>query len=127
MVVLETIFFHRRSCREVIERYGAATAPPPGLVDALEFPGAGETMFWIAERQTLVPGDRLVGAEDASAGLRLCPQSWMRYLDPPPSAADLAAMLAPLLELDCEAVLVSHGEPVLSGGAAAIARALETA
>jgi hypothetical protein len=127
VAVLQTIHFHRRSCPEVTARYGAARVPPPGLVDALEFPDAGETMFWIAELQALVPGDRLLGAEDGGGTLRLCPQSWMRYLAPPPGAAELAAMLAPLLELDCEAVLVSHGEPVLSGGAAAIARALETA
>ena len=84
-------------------------------------------MFWLHEHSTLVPGDRLLGAEDGSGTLRLCPQSWLRYLDSPPSEAELAALLTPLLELDCEAVLVSHGEPVLSGGAAAIARALQTA
>ncbi|HLW95644.1 MAG TPA: hypothetical protein VKS25_09720 [Solirubrobacteraceae bacterium] len=127
VAVLETVRFHGRSGAEVIVRYGAGTAPPGGLVEALEFPAADETMFWLHEHSTLVPGDRLLGAEDGSGALRLCPQSWLRYLDPPPSEAELAALLAPLLELDCEAVLVSHGEPVLSGGAAAIARALEAA
>jgi len=125
--VLETVRFHGRSGAEVIVRYGAATAPPGGIVEALDFPAADETMFWLHEHGALVPGDRLLGAEDGSGALRLCPQSWLRYLDSPPSEAELAALLAPLLELDCEAVLVSHGEPVLSGGAAAITRALQTA
>ena len=84
-------------------------------------------MFWLPEHEALVPGDRLLGAEDGSGELRLCPESWLRYLDPAPSAAALAAILAPLLELPCEAVLVPHGEPVLTGGAAAIARALQAA
>jgi hypothetical protein len=127
VVVLETIGFHRRSCGAVIERYGASTAPPPGLVEPLAFPAAGETMFWLGEHDTLVPGDRLLGAQDGSGALRLCPDSWLGYLEPAPSQAELAAMLAPLRELACESVLVSHGEPVLSRGTAAIARALEPA
>ena len=40
------------------------------------------------------------------------------------TTAALRAALAPLLELDAELVLVSHGEPVLRGGAAALRAAL---
>jgi hypothetical protein len=127
VAVLQTVRFHGRSKLDVMMRYRASTAPPGGVVEALEFPTADETMFWLHEHSALVPGDRLLGAEDGSGALHLCPQSWLRYLDAPPSDAELAALLAPLLELDCEAVLVSHGEPVLSGGAAAIARALQAA
>ena len=39
--------------------------------------------------------------------------------------SDLAAELRPLLELPVERVLTSHGPPVTSGGAAALAAALE--
>ena len=38
-----------------------------------------------------------------------------------------APTLAPLLELPCERVLVTHGEPVLSGGAAALRAAVSAA
>jgi hypothetical protein len=37
---------------------------------------------------------------------------------------ELRAALGPLLDLPAELVLVSHGEPVVRGGRAAIARAL---
>ena len=38
--------------------------------------------------------------------------------------SDLRELLRPLLELPIERVLVSHGEPVLSGGRDALAEAL---
>jgi hypothetical protein len=72
-----------------------------------------------------VPGDRLIG--DGRGGVRLCPESWLRYL---PGGVDLAALreaMAPLLELPVEMVLVSHGEPVLRDGAAKVAAALRGA
>ena len=82
-------------------------------------------MFWLAEHRALVPGDRLVGAR--GGGLRLCPESWLRYLprESRPSRAQLAARIRPLLDLPIERVLVSHGEPILSGGRHALARALD--
>jgi hypothetical protein len=39
--------------------------------------------------------------------------------------ADLATRLRPLLDLPIESVLVSHGEPVLTDGRAALADALD--
>jgi hypothetical protein len=86
----------------------------PAGVEAIPIRGAGETMFWIGEHRALVPGDRLLG--DGRGGLRLCPESWMRYLRRPLSAERLSRLLRPLLELPIEAVLVSHGEPVLEDG-----------
>ena len=65
-----------------------------------------------------VPWDDLLGAE---GGVRLCPSSWLGR----GRVSDLAAELRPLLELPVERVLTSHGPPVTSGGAAALARALE--
>jgi hypothetical protein len=41
------------------------------------------------------------------------------------SQAQLRKALQPLLELPVEMVLVSHGEPVLSGGREALVRALD--
>jgi hypothetical protein len=91
-------------------------------VRALPFQAFDETMFWIAEHRALVPGDRLIGSD---AGLALCPQSWLRYIDPALTIAELREALGVLRELDVELVLVSHGEPVLTGAAAALSRALD--
>jgi hypothetical protein len=40
---------------------------------------------------------------------------------------ELAALMQPLVDLPIERVLVSHGEPVLRGGRAALARAIADA
>lgn len=119
--VLLTIGFHERSRGRFVSRYGAGEQAPAG-VEALAFPELDETMYWLAAARTLVPGDRLLGA--GGGGLALCPQSWLRYIEPTPTLAQVREQLAVLLELDIEAVLVSHGEPVLTAGAAAIAAAL---
>lgn len=126
--ILTTIKWHRRSRDELAQRYGARTSRArealPAGVETRRIRGAGETMFWLAEHGALVPGDRLMGAP--GGGLRLCPESWLGYLprDSRPSVAELAARMRPLLELPIEMVLVSHGEPVLSGGRRALERAL---
>ena len=120
VAVLVTIDWHRRSSGEAIERYGASTEPPAG-VEAIAFPEAGETMFWLPGPRALVPGDRLLGSD---GGLRLCPDSWLRYLPSRIGLAELRQQLGRLLELPIEVVLVSHGEPVLSDGRDALADAL---
>ena len=43
---------------------------------------------------------------------------------PPVTLTDLAALLRPLLDLPIERVLVSHGQPVLAGGCAALTEAI---
>jgi hypothetical protein len=126
---LTTIGFHRRSRDDFVARYGAPTsraaeALPEG-VEAVPLRGAGEVMFWLAEHRALVAGDRLLG--DGSGGLRLCPQSWLRYLPGPPTLGQLRELLRPLLERPIEMVLVSHGEPVLARGRQAVAAALAAA
>lgn len=127
--ILTTIKWHRRSRDELARRYGARTSRAgralPDGVQAKPIQGAGETMFWLSEHRALVPGDRIMGA--ASGGLRLCPESWLVYLprDSRPTIAELAARIRPLLDLPIEMVLVSHGEPVLSGGRQALECALE--
>ena len=125
--ILTTIQFHRRSRDMLAERYGASTSRArnrlPAGVESFPIRGAGETMFWLAEHRALVPGDRIIGAK--GGGLRTCPDSWLGYLPSGLSVAKLRARLRPLLELPIEAVLVSHGDPVLRAGRAALARALE--
>lgn len=125
-LAVTTIGFHRRSRDELVARYGASTsrartALPAGL-RPIRLAGAGEVMFWLAESRALVAGDRVLGNGDG--GLRLCPESWLRYLGSGLTRDELRLLLRPLLELPIERVLVSHGEPVLSGGREALAEAI---
>jgi hypothetical protein len=126
--ILTTLKWHRRSRDELAERYGASTsraqATLPEGVETITIRGAGETMVWLPRPRALVPGDRLLG--DDKGGLRLCPDSWLRYLPSGMRQAELREALRPLLELPVELVLVAHGEPLLAGGREAIARALAT-
>jgi hypothetical protein len=126
--ILTTIRWHRRDREELAQRYREQTRPrawnaiPPGVV-LRPLRGAGETLLWLTRAQALVAGDSLVG--DGSGGLALCPQEWLAEV-----AVDrrgLARLLRAELELPIQAVVVSHGEPVLHDGRAALARAIEAA
>jgi hypothetical protein len=128
VAILTTLGFHRRSKEELAARYDASTSRArkmlPEGVETVQIRGAGETMIWLPERRALVPGDRLLGAD--GGGLRLSPDSWLRYLPSGMRTRELREALRPLLDLPAKMVLVSHGEPVLRGGRDAIARALES-
>lgn len=128
VAVVNTIGWHRRSRDAVAERYDATTSRakktlPPG-VETMPIARAGETMVWLPEHGALVPGDRILG--DGGGGLRVCPDSWLRYLSSGITGSELRKALRPLLDLPVELVLVSHGEPVLEEGRAALARALDS-
>lgn len=123
--VLTTIRWHERDRDVIVERYSASTSEalanlPPGV---RAFKAAGETLFWLEQPRTLICGDRIIG--DENGGLRLCPESWLRYLDPPGTHERLREELRPLLELPVERVLVSHGEPVLEDAGRALLALLE--
>ncbi len=124
--VLTTIPFHRRSREAVRERFGAETsnakANLPDGVETITIRDAGERMVWIPEHEALVPGDRVLGA--ARGGLRVCPDSWLRYLGGRTSPSQLRAELRKLLDLPVKMVLVSHGEPVLRDAKRKLARAV---
>ncbi len=126
---LTTIGFHRRSRDAFVERYEAtisrARAALPAGIEPFAVRGAGEVMFWLERHRALVPGDRLLGAP--GGGLRLCPESWLGYLPGQMTTAKLVRLLRPLLDWPIERVLVSHGEPVLEDGRAAVAAALRSA
>jgi hypothetical protein len=126
VVVVTTLQFHRRSRDDFVARYGASTSRArrnlPADVEPLPIRGAGETMFWLTRPRALVSGDRLLG--DDRGGVRLCPESWLRYLPSKMSCADLREALRPLHDLPVEMMLVSHGDPVLTDGRAALSRAL---
>jgi hypothetical protein len=125
--ILTTIHWHRRDREELAERYCANTKRawnyvPPG-VEPRPLRGAGETLFWLPAVAALVAGDRLIADKDGA--LRVCPQSWLEGVRA--NRADVAGLLRPLLELPIECVLVSHGEPTLRDGHAALARAIAEA
>ncbi|MHB8060012.1 MAG: MBL fold metallo-hydrolase [Gaiellaceae bacterium] len=142
--VLLTIYWHSREARAVVERYGArlwAHAPArspierragkasdlfrpgdplPGGIEAFQARGS-EVVFWIPEARALVAGDVILGAE--RGGLELCPESWH------PKGGGHARVrenLSALAGLPIERVLVSHGEPLLERGGAALKRLLQT-
>jgi hypothetical protein len=127
VVVLTTIQWHRRSRDELVARYGASTSRArailPQDVEIVPIAGAREWMVWLPEPRALVPGDRLLG--EGAGGLRVCPESWLRYLRI--TEEDLRDALRPLLDLPVEHVLVSHGEPVLENGREEIEKALRQA
>lgn len=125
--ILTTIRWHRRDRDELAQRYEWTTTRawntvPHGVVPR-PLRGAGETMFWLPGVAALVAGDRLIAPRGER--LQLCPESWVDgvQVDRP----GLAELLRPLLELPIERVLVSHGEPVLRDGRAALAHAIREA
>jgi hypothetical protein len=123
--ILTTIRWHARDRRELALRYRPQTrnawnAVPAGVVPHW-LRGAGEIVFWLPAVATLIPGDSLLGTGDG--GLRLCPESWLK--DEHTDLRGLAARLEDLLELPIVRVLVSHGEPVLHDGRAALLHAIE--
>jgi hypothetical protein len=120
VAILRTLPFHERSRAQLAERYGTTDETPAG-VDRIEVSRAGETIYWLPEHGALVPGDRILG--DRPPGLRVSPQSWLRYLDGY-TRDDLRHDLRPLLELPVEMVLVSHGEPVYDNAHGELERAL---
>ena len=141
--VLLTCGWHARSSSAVLERYRGATAwipaasasdlPEdveatsftagdglPGGAEALEAALPGEVLFWLPAHRSVVAGDTLIGTDDG--GVRVCPDSWLEGGDP---AGVRSELWGHLRDLPIERVLVSHGEPVLDDGHAALARALE--
>jgi glyoxylase-like metal-dependent hydrolase (beta-lactamase superfamily II) len=141
--VFLTVFWHARTTGEIVERSGArlwSTAaarrrianragaptehfepgdPLPGGLEAFPTGRFAEVVFWLPEQNALAIGDVVMGSP-----FRLCPQSWLEQGE---THESLKAALRPLLDLPVERVLVSHGEPVLAGGHAALADLLAPA
>ena len=141
--ILVTVYYHTRSARALAARYGArvlaarraraAVERRAGTVETFE-PGteavrgvialptarSSEVVYWLPGHRALVPGDVILGGKEGR-GLRLCPQSWLPGTVKLP---DLVASLRPALDLPIARVLVSHGEPVLRSGRAALREAL---
>lgn len=118
VAILLTCAWHGRSSDELAERYGASRDGSVENVVAVPFPIVEETMYWLPGRSALVTGDSLMG--DGAGGITVCPDTWLEGDAPRVLRRELRA----LLELPIERVLVSHGDPVLEDGRAALERAL---
>jgi hypothetical protein len=139
--VLLTIHWHVRSAQaphvwahkrtaELLGKRGVELTDPigsaalPGAIQAIESSRPGEVVYWLPRQKAVAVGDVLLGAgakpHATDEPLRLCPERWLGKA----THDDLRESLAPLLELPVEQVLVSHGEPVLTGGAEALATVL---
>ena len=127
--VLLTVHWHERSVAEILDRYDATLwrpeveAPLPTGVRAELVKGSDwvEALFLLEPHRALVAGDLLVGA---NGGVEL-PVDWFPKDEREWARTELRAELRRRLEpLPIELVLVSHGEPVLENGAAALAAAL---
>jgi hypothetical protein len=102
---------HARSAAELRHRYAERLLSedaglPEGLVAVPV--NASELALYAPGHRALVVGDAIAGAGGGEVRVRR----------PDPG-------LTALLELDVEIVLPAHGEPVLTGGAAALRRALD--
>jgi hypothetical protein len=125
--ILTTTRWHRRDREPLAERYAANSsrawnAVPPGVVPK-PMRGGGETIYWLPEVSALVFGDTLIGAGPGE--VTVCPESWLS--DVRVDRLGLAHLMEALIELAVELLLVSHGEPILHDGRAALARALREA
>lgn len=142
--VIVTVRWHERHAPEVVDRYasspGAELWAPTGAVPLLSrtpdhafrasdrLPAgivafdtlrSDEVVLWLPAVKTIVSGDVLLGGKRKP--LRVCPQSW---LPTGVKRAELAASLAPLLELPVELILPAHGEPIRADAADVLERAL---
>ena len=142
--VLVTVFWHGRSAKELPGRVwaGSRSTKPlenrgvtvnevvrpgdelPGGIRAFQSARPAELVYWLPEHSALAVGDVLLGAgakpRATDEPLRLCPERWLGKA----THGDLRESLRPLLDLPVERVLVSHGEPVLSGGKRALGKLL---
>ena len=121
--------WHRRGADAVIARYGALDGVVPDGARAIPLGDPiGETAYALPRYRALVPGDVVIGGdaiegERAPIGLRLCPPGWYGS-----TAAErawyggigLRSALRRLARGAAERVLVTHGSPLLSGGAEAL-------
>lgn len=121
-----TVHFHMRDSEEASRRYGAPLFAPaadgseriPGGIEPVVVPEAEEALLYLSEARTLVAGDLLIARDGR---LSLCPASWLDREEDFGPARDGASRA---LRLPLEAVAVSHGEPPLFEGRAALEEAL---
>ena len=135
--VLVTIFWHARSAQQILDRYDGARVwahgpareelskrtsvtdvyelgdPLPAGIQAAATGGdAHEVAYLLPEYDAVVLGDAMIAPPGGAARV------W-------PEDDSVRTALRQLLERPLELLLLTHGAPVLAGGGAALARALE--
>ena len=118
VAVLLTVPWHERSAPELMERYAAADEPPERRRGVRRARRSTRRSGGCRSTQRSSPATCSSARRTA---IRVCPDSW---LDQRSSPASIRAALEPLLDRPIERILVSHGEPVLADGRAALERAL---
>ena len=127
--VLLTVHWHERRVAAVLDRYPATLWRPeekgdlPAGVHAETVQGSDwmEALFFLEPHRALVAGDLLIGRD---GGIEL-PVDWFPKDEREWAETELKPDLQRrLAALPIELVLVSHGEPVLQDGAAALEQAL---
>jgi glyoxylase-like metal-dependent hydrolase (beta-lactamase superfamily II) len=128
--VLLTVHWHERSVATVLDRYKATLWRPeekgqlPAGVHAEVVKGSDwvEALFFLEPHRALIAGDLLIGKD--GGGIEL-PVRWFPKGEQDWAEQELKPELRKRLAgLPVELVVVSHGEPVLEDGAAALERAL---
>ena len=113
---------HQRLGTPVDRTYGDGDQLPGGMVAlVLDRESHHDALVYLPEQRAVIAGDGLVGVDD---GIRVwwtqhSEEEQQRYRD------EIVPELHRLLEAPLEMVLPSHGEPVLAGGAVALAGALQ--
>jgi glyoxylase-like metal-dependent hydrolase (beta-lactamase superfamily II) len=127
--VLLTVHWHERSVAAVLDRYHAQLWRPeekgelpkgvhPEVVKGSDWT---EALFFLEPHRALVAGDLLIGKDGGIA----MPVAWFPKDEREWAETELKPDLRRrLAALPIELVLVSHGEPVLENGAAALQKAL---
>jgi glyoxylase-like metal-dependent hydrolase (beta-lactamase superfamily II) len=127
--VLLTVHWHERSVATVLDRYSATLWRPeekgdlPTGVRAEAVEGSDwiEAAFFLEQHRALVLGDLLIGT---NGGVQV-PVDWFPKAERDWVRSELKPMLRERFgALPVELVLVSHGEPVLENGPAALEEAL---
>jgi hypothetical protein len=141
VAALITVPFHLRSSEDVLARYGARAsvwahptiakrlrearpiapgAPLPGGAEAFSIHRRQEMPLWFPSHRALAFGDAVVGVDGALRVWEVAQSdarmAWYRNR--------LVPRLEPLLALEPDSVLVTHGPPVVGGGREALREAL---
>jgi hypothetical protein len=144
VAALITLPFHFRSSEDVLARYGTKAsvwghpavakemrdgsslrpidpgAPLPGSAEAYVIHRRQEMPLWFPSHRALAFGDAVVGVDGALRVWEVADSAqrmaWYR--------TRLVPRLEPLLALETESVLVTHGPPVVGGGREALREAL---
>ena len=140
VAILITIPYHTRSAEPLSERYGARIHGHPAVASRLDssrafagledMPGGArafaigsprrfETPIHLPSHNALAFGDALVTTPDGDLRMWTTSRGRERWY-----RETFAPTLAPLRDLTLDRILVTHGEPVLSDGSAALRAAL---